>query len=210
MMVHQGALVLLNVATIYMALGLCKSIVERESFVDAKGILALFSRRRVWICVILGYVSFFLQEGMVGLLLGISLGCFCFGVCSDLTMKHAYRFGWLLVYGACALGFCARDLPAYVVLELFLFAALQFFWFSRFYGKADCHGFVAGAMILGLFGGRFRDYVMQMTYAFFLLFVVQAFRRNINRVGNLKEPVAFLPYVAAGLSFALLNLFGCS
>lgn len=132
----------------------------------------------------------------------LSLACMTFAVVSDFTMKYAYRFCWYGVYAVCGL-LGMRSFLSELGVELGIFFFLQFLWFRRFYGRADCHGFFAGACILFLHGGNLWDYVMQMAYAFGLLFVIQLFRKNINRRGNLKEPVAFLPYVAAGLLLRL-------
>ena len=137
----------------------------------------------------------------------ISLACMIFAMFSDLAIKHAYRFCWYGVYATCGMC-CSGSLLSERGGELGIFFLLQFLWFSRFYGRADCHGFFAGACILFLYGGSLWDYVMQMAYAFGILFVIQIFRRNINRCGNLKEPVAFLPYVAAGLLLRLFCLRG--
>jgi hypothetical protein len=41
-----------------------------------------------------------------------------------------------------------------------------------------------------------------MAFAFGALAALQLLRRNIDKRGNLKQPVAFLPYISA--SFALL------
>jgi len=81
------------------------------------------------------------------------------------------------------------------ILGLILYLLLQEMWFCRFYGRADCHAFSYCAMVEYALGGNLLCYLMHMAMAFFLLFVVQGGRRNIDRNGNLKQSVAFLPYI---------------
>lgn len=83
--------------------------------------------------------------------------------------------------------------------ELLIFCLFQEVFFERFYGKADCHAFCAGALLLCSFGGDMKEYLLIMAAAFGLLFVAQAFKRNINSKGNLKRPVAFMPYITVSL-----------
>ena len=53
---------------------------------------------------------------------------------------------------------------------------------------------------MGMFG-----YLMHMMLAVLALFIVQLPKRNIAKNGNLKQPVAFLPYIslAFGLNIVL-------
>ncbi len=78
-----------------------------------------------------------------------------------------------------------------------VFLILQLLLFMRMYGKADGYAFLVCALFENRFGGGLLTYLLHMGSAFALLCVVQALRRNINRNGNLKKPVPFLPYIAA-------------
>lgn len=82
---------------------------------------------------------------------------------------------------------------------LFLFWALQAVLFRRMYGAADCCVFSVCAMYLAALGLGFREALLHMLATFILLAVVQALRKNINRQGNLKKPVALTPYIAAAI-----------
>lgn len=78
---------------------------------------------------------------------------------------------------------------------LFLYIMLQECFFSRMYGRADCHGFSLCAVAEYLCGINMSGYVYHMAIAFGMLGVVQVVRKNVNCKGNLKKPVAFLPYI---------------
>lgn len=81
------------------------------------------------------------------------------------------------------------------LLWLGIFAALQGGLFSRMYGRADCYGFCVCAAAEASAGIGPTGFLAHMLLAVGLLAVVQAFRRNIGRDGNLKRPVPFLPYI---------------
>lgn len=86
--------------------------------------------------------------------------------------------------------------------------ALQFMLFARMYGKADCYAFCVCAIAGASLGMGFPDYLWQMLLALCLLFPVQLLRRNIGKSGNLKQPVAFLPYItlAFGIHIAIVMI----
>lgn len=83
-----------------------------------------------------------------------------------------------------------------VGLDLVIFFCLQRFLFCRMYGKADAQAFFASALFLGAQGGGMESYLLHMAASVALLAVVQGIRCNINVRGNLKRPVAFLPYIS--------------
>lgn len=82
-------------------------------------------------------------------------------------------------------------------VSLAVYWGLQQFWFARMYGRADSHAFCLCAAALWLRGYGFAVWVYQLALAFVCLAVAQALRGNIARSGNLKRPVAFLPYITA-------------
>lgn len=94
----------------------------------------------------------------------------------------------------------------YVILEIFCFIAIQFLLFSKMYGLADCFAFSCCGIFLGAFGGGLRECLFHMLLSIGILGAVQFFRGNVNRHGNLKEPKAFIPYIAASLPIILLKL----
>lgn len=88
-------------------------------------------------------------------------------------------------------------------ISLLCFLAVQLLLFMRMYGKADGMAFLVCAVYESVHGSGFLTYLLHMSAAYLLLGVVQGLRRNINRRGNLKAPVPFLPYIAATVWFFL-------
>lgn len=119
-------------------------------------------------------------------------GCLIFACITDCKCCQVYQFVWWMG-GICGV-FCLpenmENLP-----ELVLFGILQEFFFCRFYGRADSHAFVVCALMQSGMGMGLREYLIHMLLAFGGLGMVQLFRKNINGKGNLKKPVAFLPYI---------------
>ncbi|MCM1112788.1 MAG: hypothetical protein NC399_05995 [Muribaculum sp.] len=77
------------------------------------------------------------------------------------------------------------------------FIILQEVFFVRFYGRADCHAFCVCAIMLAAEGQGFAGYVIHMAVAFGGMTLVQFSSGNIARNGRLKNPVSFVPYIAA-------------
>lgn len=79
---------------------------------------------------------------------------------------------------------------------LIIFALLQYLVFMHMYGKGDGMAFqICGLYIVGG-GGGLEILLLHMAMAFGLLGIIQLFRRNLNKRGNLKVPVPFLSYIA--------------
>lgn len=87
--------------------------------------------------------------------------------------------------------------------HLTVYMALQFGVFARMYGRADCYAFCVCAIAEASLGMDFSDYLVLMLLALCLLFPVQLLRGNIAKNGNLKQPVAFLPYISAAFALHL-------
>jgi len=146
-------------------------------------------------------------------------GSFLMAAITDYASFYVYRFVWWIA-GAAGLGLLLqavlakagnitfsltalltvlKELHSLHIEELLIFCLLQELFFDKLYGKADCHGFCVGALVICAFGGGMRDFLLYMAVAFGSLAVVQAFKKNINRRGNLKMPVAFMPYIVTAL-----------
>ncbi len=89
------------------------------------------------------------------------------------------------------------------LLSLVMFLVIQIGLFMRLYGAGDGLVFMVCAIYESRFGNGLATYLLHMAAAFIVLGVVQGFRRNINRKGNLKKPVAFVPYITATVWFFL-------
>ena len=148
---------------------------------------------------------------MIGFVIGLLLrllfgGCLLYACVTDIRTCEVYNFTWWLA-GAAAIGrFLLRGgVDATVLPELVFFCMVQLLCFTRLYGKADCYAFCVCAAALASEGGGLLEFVLQMALAFCMLAFVQLLRRNIDRRGNLKQPVPFVPYIA--LSFVLLVFY---
>lgn len=90
-----------------------------------------------------------------------------------------------------------------VGIYLILFGLLQYFLFMKMYGKADGMAFQICALYQAGMGRGMEAYLFHMIFCYLLLAVIQGFKKNINEKGNLKEPVALLPYISAGFLFLI-------
>lgn len=99
-----------------------------------------------------------------------------------------------------------RGMSPEALTGLFLYGILQFVFFSRAYGKADCHAFFCCAIVLAAHGGEWKDYLWHGLFTFLLLGIRQLRKGNVNASGNLKKPVALIPYVTAAFFLSTLKL----
>ena len=171
---------------------------------------------RVLVCCVFNSLLIFRLLGnafMSGGLLSVFGGTLIFACVTDIQCCEVFRFIWWVALGAAGLllvwGHVAQwngkgEMQLWGVLCYIL---LQELFFCRMYGRADCHAFGVCALVYCAFGGGFRECLIQMLLAFGALALVQLFRRNINRSGNLKHPVAFLPYITFAVWVNLMLIF---
>ena len=93
-----------------------------------------------------------------------------------------------------------------VLVDLLCFGVLQRFFFSRMYGRADAYAFSRCSLVLASFGGGLKEYLMHMLVAVVLLGAVQGVKGNVGSNGNLKVPVAFVPYISAAFFVCVLGM----
>ena len=120
-----------------------------------------------------------------------------FACATDCKSCEVYNFTWW-IGGAAALLLLAGDrdnISATNMVQLLFYIALQLFFFSKMYGKADCYAFSVCAVAETAAGMHLMEYLFHMLIAFAFLALVQGGKRNIARNGNLKHPVPFLPYI---------------
>lgn len=146
------------------------------------------------------------------LLLALVMGCLLLACVTDVVMYQVYDFVWWLSGAASAILLWKRlwvtdDIRSGlgVLFGLTTFWLVQLLVFGRLYGKADSYAFcVCAAAEAGLGMGP-ELIVTHMVFAFGMLVPVQFICKNITLRGNLKKPVAFVPYITAG--FYLLLFF---
>ncbi len=133
-----------------------------------------------------------------------------YGCATDLKNKAVYNFTWWFG-GLAAGGLLWRSLlpgrPVTVLWYLGVYMAIQLGLFSRLYGKADCYAFCVCAIAEASLGMTLFDYLILTLLAVFLLFPIQLYRRNIAKNGNLKRPVAFLPYITTAFAVHIFMHF---
>lgn len=156
-------------------------------------------------CMGAGYIASHHRQEQPIILAGYLILAVYLTVCvfTDRKTCKIYDFLQLPASMAGAILCMARPLPAGAGLGLILFALLQYFLFGRLYGQGDVMAFqVCSLYIIGE-GGDFQTLLLHMALAFAILGVIQLFRKNIDRRGNLKTPVPFLPYIACSLPWFL-------
>ncbi len=137
---------------------------------------------------------------LCALLLAMVAGAFHFACIMDWQTQTVYHFVWWIAGGAGALFFVLKS-GEYVseiwkiCLSWLCFVLLQEWCFVKFYGRADCHAFVVCAMVESGIGMDMTGYLFHMTLAYGILALHQMFCKNIGLWGNLKKPVAFVPYI---------------
>lgn len=126
--------------------------------------------------------------------LWIAGGCLLLAGVTDVVIGQAYNFVWwpVLAAGLASL----RGVQASMLWPLCLFLLLQFTLFGAMYGRADRYAFCVCALLETGMGAGMYGYLLHMFLSWALLVLVQAVRRNIDKRGNLKRPVPFLPYIA--------------
>lgn len=166
-----------------------------------------------------GRIIGYLTEGEIGysrVLLSVLGGSLLLASVTDILICQIYNFTWwpgmaaLIWSGLCRLsgiekacgGVVGEIVPGGTIESLIFFWLLQFFLFRHMYGRADCYAFCICAAAEAAMGMEMAGFLAHMLAAYVFLFPVQAIRRNINKRGNLKHPVPFLPYITA--SFWLL------
>lgn len=148
---------------------------------------------------------------MIYLLWGLIDLCLVFACWSDLKSCRVINLTWWISGAAAILLYPVSDYypENRQVIELVFFLALQLFLFARWYGKADCYAFSVCALAGGSLGFGLLEFLLHMLLAFLLLAVVQGWKNNINRQGNLKHPVPFLPYITLAFWGMLWYHYSC-
>lgn len=146
------------------------------------------------------------------LLLGIFAGCLSFASVTDWKTCEVFQFTWWVACVVTLLLMGRKILQLHLIKELVVdfilllfYVVVQELFFCKMYGRADCHAFVACAAAGFAVGMDVRGYFLHMTLAFCILIVVQFMRHNVESFLQLKDSVAFLPYIT--ISFWVTIVF---
>lgn len=131
---------------------------------------------------------------------------------TDSLICQVYNFTWwIFLAAALALLWCRRNalmesgfICSGMLGGMLLFVGLQLLLGGHIYGCADSYAFCACALAETALGISAAGFLTHMLLAYLLLFAVQLLRRNLNRKGNLREPVPFLPYITAAFWMTLI------
>ena len=115
---------------------------------------------------------------------------------TDWQTCEVYDFLHIIGAVAAVIVFFLQPPTKDALISLAVYWFLQQFLFSRMYGAADAMAFFVCALFESVYGHGLLTYLFHMGTAFLVLGVVQAVKHNVNRRGNLKKPVPFLPYIA--------------
>ncbi len=132
---------------------------------------------------------------------------------TDLAICHVYNFTWIPALAAAAVllwsGLSTAETAAWAerLSPLLAFFLLQFVVFCRMYGRADCYAFCVCAAAEAARGMKMSGFLFHMLLAYMLLFMVQLVRGNMNRAGNLKKPVPFLPYITVSFWMTIMHQY---
>ncbi len=140
------------------------------------------------------------------ILTSIFFSCLLFATIMDIEFHMIYDYVWWVAGGVAIFSCCFAEPGPEKIIELLLFALLQEFFFAKMYGRADCHAFVVCAVFETGLGRGMREYLVHMLISFLVLAVVQLAKGNVGHGGNLKTPVAFLPYVTLGCWLSILSV----
>lgn len=177
-------------------------------------------RRKCWYWIFLGAALEFtcvrsltvgkpLEQTLLWIIIG---GCLLLACVTDCLLCQVYNFTWWIALAA-AIPLLWRHCEELTqtggvslqnFCSLLFFCALQFLLFQHTYGRADCYAFCICAAVEAAIGFSTAGFLSHMLVSYVLLFAVQLFRRNINRKGNLRKPVPFLPYIT--VSFWIIVL----
>lgn len=131
---------------------------------------------------------------------------------TDSLLCQVYNFTWWIFLAAALALFWSRRsafvesglIHSDMLGWLLLFMGVQLLMGGRVYGIADSYAFCVCALAETVLGISVAGFLMHMLLAYLLLFAVQLFRRNINRRGNLRKQVPFLPYITAAFWITLI------
>ncbi len=157
-------------------------------------------------CVLCSYGILWRKDIASLFLMAVMMGSLLMATVTDYYSCGVHCFVWWIAGAAECIWILVKwqeNLRGMDILEVIIFCLLQEILFGRVYGRADCHAFCAGALLLWNFEGRMSSFLIHMVVSFLLLAIVQAFRKNINNKGNLKQPVAFVPYIVCSLCLLL-------
>lgn len=166
-------------------------------------------KERCFVWFLLYALSAPLMTGAGGILRGIFWGSLATAAYSDLCTCKVYDFVYFPAIVSSAIRFLSlmgQQFSMAILLDTVLFIVLQLFLFRRFYGDSDVLAYITCSLSIAADGRGMFDSLVLMAVTFMMLAIIQAAKKNVNRKGNLKIPVALIPYIAiAMLLYSILR-----
>ncbi len=152
-----------------------------------------------------GYIACFRSEEQPVIWTGYLVLAVYLTICTVTDRQICMVYDILQLPAAAAGAFMGllRPLPPSAGAVLIFFALLQYLVFMRLYGKGDGMAFQICSLYLVSEGGSLEILLLHMASAFGMLGMIQFLRGNINKRGNLKVPVPFIPYIACSVLWFL-------
>lgn len=136
--------------------------------------------------------------GVVRVAYGLLAGYFILCSVMDTVLEMVFDFfHYIGLLGGCLLLVSSHPVPG-TIMDLLLFVGIQWVWFRKMYGPADVAAFMVCAVYLAAEDRGMEGYLLHMAVTFLLLGVIQGCKGNVSNKGNLKRPVALLPYITIG------------
>lgn len=163
------------------------------------------------------YFKFALVAGITGMLfcgcqgtaqqiiLCIANATLLFTAYIDFKTQEVYRVIWAFPMAIAGMGI---SYTKEAILSLGIFFILQFFLFSKFYGKADSFCFCLSAETIVISNGQLLDCLIHMLIALTLMFVANLCKHNVDKHLKLKKPEPFIPYIYIAWIFIIFRLNG--
>lgn len=163
--------------------------------------------RKSWlIACITASIVFFVQEprGNACREIGLLILAVYLTVCSVMDSR-LFRVNDFMQYLGMAGGVVRllHQMPEREIgISLLVFALVQYILFGKMYGSADVMAFLICALYLAADNKDVEYYLYHMAVCYLLVTMVQGVRRNINKKGGLRKPIALYPYIS--VSFLLI------
>ncbi len=189
------------VVNIILSIGIFLGGCQLIKVLDSKFRVAFGKNKAVMVFTIVGLVTAVCIGGNENLSNSFFWSSLMLAAYCDYCTTEIYDFVYTpaLIAGVSTL-FLKHVSQTHVVLtELIIFILLQLLLFRHFYGFSDCIAFSVCAIWMASSGGELYEYFILMTIAYMLLILVQACKRNIDKKGRLKKPIAMIPYIVVAM-----------
>lgn len=189
-----GVLFIIRLMVFFIEIRLVLTLDEDEDHLQIDKKALFFSAVVLFLVALLGAEGDTAVEAAAGFFWGSLLAA----AYSDSQIQQVYDFFFYVALVSAVMMLALQGVAlSECIWDIVFFSLMQGILFRRMYGKADCMWFIGCSVFFAAYGMKIFDFLILMSVSFFLLFVIQLAKKNLNNKGNLKEPVALLPYITA-------------